>query len=74
MDDKVDHENILQGNPSVFRNYWLVVKPWHQTEESRIPSCAHLGSTLEAPNVLSHKGDGKANWIHNVMCGKLRVL
>jgi hypothetical protein len=28
MNDIADHDRILQGNPWIFRNSWLVVKPW----------------------------------------------
>jgi hypothetical protein len=28
MDDVADHDRILLGNPWIFRNSWLVVKPW----------------------------------------------
>jgi hypothetical protein len=28
MDKESDHDRILQGNPWIFRNSWLIVKPW----------------------------------------------
>jgi hypothetical protein len=28
MNNVTDQERILQGNPWIFRNSWLVVKPW----------------------------------------------
>jgi len=28
MDNKIDQERILLGNPWTFRNSWLIIKPW----------------------------------------------
>jgi hypothetical protein len=43
MSDPADIDRILQGNPWIFRNSWLVVKPWdretdfHQTDFDHVP-------------------------------------
>ncbi|MCH89276.1 zinc CCHC-type-like protein, partial [Trifolium medium] len=33
MNDPADHDRILQGNPWIFRNSWLVVKPWDRESD-----------------------------------------
>lgn len=30
MDNKLDHDRILLSNPWIFRNSWLVIKPWNR--------------------------------------------
>jgi len=35
MDNKLDHDRILLGNPWIFRNSWLVLKPWDRESDIR---------------------------------------
>lgn len=35
MDKKLDHDRILLGNPWIFRNSWLVLKPWDRESDIR---------------------------------------
>jgi len=43
MDKKIDQERILLSNPWIFRNSWLVIKPWdretdlHSLEFDHVP-------------------------------------
>jgi hypothetical protein len=33
MDEIIDQERILQGNPWIFRNSWLIVQPWDRNSD-----------------------------------------
>ncbi|CAJ2627958.1 unnamed protein product [Trifolium pratense] len=35
MDEKIDTKRIIQGNPWVFRNSWLIVQPWKRDIDVR---------------------------------------
>jgi hypothetical protein len=37
MDDIADHDRILLGNPWIFINSWLVVKPWDREDFDHVP-------------------------------------
>jgi hypothetical protein len=41
MDRKFDQERILLGNPWVFRNSWLIVKPWDRQTDPRHIDFSH---------------------------------
>jgi hypothetical protein len=41
MDNEVDQERILKGNPWIFRNSWLIVKPWDRETDPRILDFDH---------------------------------
>jgi hypothetical protein len=41
MDRKFDQERILLGNPWVFRNSWLIVKPWDRQTDPRNIDFSH---------------------------------
>lgn len=33
MDNQLDHERILQANPWIFRNSWLLLQPWDRVTD-----------------------------------------
>jgi hypothetical protein len=42
MDNVADQERILWGNPWIFRNSWLVVKPWDRETDPRTLDFDHV--------------------------------
>lgn len=41
MDKSIDQDRILQGNPWIFRNSWLIVKPWDRETDPKIIDFDH---------------------------------
>jgi hypothetical protein len=42
MQNPYDQERILQGNPWIFRNSWLIVKPWDRETDPRTIDFDHV--------------------------------
>jgi hypothetical protein len=63
MNNVTDQERILQGNPWIFRNSWLVVKPWdmeidlHDLDFDNVPIWIQLWGL--PPPLQNKKNGGK---------------
>jgi hypothetical protein len=42
MDNVANQDRILWGNPWIFKNSWLVVKPWDRETDPRILDFDHI--------------------------------
>jgi hypothetical protein len=54
MDDIMDQERILQGNPWIFRNSWLVVHPWDRQTDPATLDFDHAGVWIQLWGLPPH--------------------
>jgi hypothetical protein len=54
MDNKLDHDRILLGNPWIFRNSWLVIKPWDRETDIRSLDFDHVPIWVQLWGLPNH--------------------
>jgi hypothetical protein len=54
MDNSFDQERILQGNPWIFRNSWLIVKPWDRETDPIVIDFDHAPVWIQLWGLPTH--------------------
>lgn len=54
IDNKLDHDRILLGNPWIFRNSWLVIKPWDRETNIRNLDFDHVPVWIQLWGLPNH--------------------
>jgi hypothetical protein len=54
MDKEEDQERILQGNPWIFRNSWLIVKPWDRETDPKTLDFNHVPIWIQLWGLPQH--------------------
>jgi hypothetical protein len=54
MDNAADQERILLGNPWIFRNSWLIVKPWDRETDPRTLDFDHVPVWIQLWGLPAH--------------------
>jgi len=54
MENKFDHDRILLSNPWIFRNSWLVIKPWDRETDIRSLDFDHVSIWVQLWGLPNH--------------------
>jgi hypothetical protein len=54
VDKYEDQDHILMGNPWIFRNSWLVVKPWDRETDPRTMDFDHVSVWIQLWGLPTH--------------------
>ena len=54
MDNKIEHDRILLGSPWIFRNSWLVIKPWDRESDIRNLDIEHDSVWIQLWGLPNH--------------------
>ncbi|MCI04014.1 DUF4283 domain protein, partial [Trifolium medium] len=69
MNDSADQDRILQGNPWIFRNAWLIVKPWDRQVDYHTIDFEHVPVWIQLWGLPQHcKTKQMGESIRALMC------
>jgi hypothetical protein len=54
MDDTMDREIILLGNPWIFRNSWLIIQPWDRNTDPSLLDFEHASMWIQLLGYPTH--------------------